>query len=186
MNTHLKTCMKKLFILPAFLLLIAITGCSDDDGGSTNTNPPTDRYLTCKINGEERNFSYLVSANDPPSEETIHFVTIGGHEQDDLNSPGFGFQLVSAEGAALESYSAPASELHGNFYIQNFDSDGNITGTTVFTGDGYEGTSFTLNITKLDYYGVEGTFSGLLRLSGGDELVTVTDGKFSAPYNYRN
>ncbi|MNK14879.1 hypothetical protein D3C87_330100 [compost metagenome] len=186
MNTPLKTTFKKIFILPVFLLLITMTGCSDDDGGSTNTNPSMERYLTCKINGEEHNFSYRVSANDPPSEDIIHFVTIGGHETDDLNSPGFGFQLVSAEGAALESYSAPGSELHGNFYIQNLDSNGNITGTTTYSGNGYDGTSFTLNITKLDYYGVEGTFSGVLQLTGGEEFITVTDGKFSAPYNYRN
>ncbi|RWX03501.1 hypothetical protein [Flavobacterium cerinum] len=116
MNTLIKSTIKKAVILPVLLLLLTATGCSDDDGGKTNTNPSTERYLTCKINGQERNFSYRVSANDPPSEDIIHFVSIGGHEAEDLNSPGFGFDLISEEGAAVgTTYTAPSSELHGNF-----------------------------------------------------------------------
>lgn len=187
MNKLSKTTFKKLLILPVFLILLTALGCSDDDGGKTNTNPSKERYLTCKINGEERNFSYRVSANDPPSEDIIHFVSIAGHEKEDLNSPGFGFDLVSTEGAVTgTTYTAPSSELHADFYIQNLDSNGNVTGTTTYSGNGYDGTSFTLNITKLDYYGVEGTFSGVLQLSPDGEFITITDGKFSAPYNYRN
>lgn len=187
MNKLSKTIFKTIFILPAFLLLLIAAGCSGDDNKEGNTNPTTKRYLTCKINGEERDFSYRVSANDPPSEDIIHFVSIGGHEKEDINSPGFGFDLVSTEGAVVGTiYTAPSSELHGDFYIQNLDSNGNVTGTTTYSGNGYDGTSFTLNITKLDYYGVEGTFSGVLQLSPDGEFITVTDGKFSAPYNYRN
>lgn len=187
MNKLSKTIFKTIFILPAFLLLLITIGCSGDDNKEGNTNPTTKRYLICKINGEERDFSYRVSANDPPSEDIIHFVSIGGHEKEDINSPGFGFDLVSTEGAVVgTTYTAPSSELHANFYIQNLDSNGNVTGTTTYSGNGYDGTSFTLNITKLDYYGVEGTFSGVLQLNPDGEFITVTDGKFSAPYNYRN
>ncbi|ALM48894.1 hypothetical protein AMR72_08325 [Flavobacterium psychrophilum] len=181
----LKLIIKKAFILPLFIAALTLAGCSDDDGGSTN-NPAEQGTLTCKINGEEHNFSYLVSANDPPSEETIHFVTIGGHETNDFTSPGFGFQLVSTEGATATTYTSADSELHGNYYIQNLDSNGNITGTTTYHGNGSDGTSFVLNITGLHDWGVEGTFSGVLQLTGGEEYITVTDGKFSAPYNYRN
>lgn len=177
------TLIKKTFILPLFIVSLTASGCSDDDGGSTNTNPVAKGTLTCKINGQARDFSAMVSANDKPSEATIHFVTIGGHETDDFKSPGFGFQLLSDEGAALGTYSTVGSNLHGNYYVQNLDSNGNITGTTTYYGDGSDATSFTMNITTLNEWGVEGTFSGVLKLTGGEEFLTVTDGKFSAPYN---
>ncbi|MDV6169448.1 hypothetical protein R1T16_13515 [Flavobacterium sp. DG1-102-2] len=168
-------------MLPLFLLAVTVTGCSDDDGGSTS--PAKQGTLTCKINGVARDFSYMVSANDKPSEEVVHFVTISGHEEDDFTSPGFGFQLVSEEGATTTTYTSADSELHGTYYIQNLDSNGNITGTTTYHGNGSDGTSFTMKVTTLNEWGVEGTFSGVLQLTGGEEYVTITDGVFSAPYN---
>lgn len=179
----IRTIIKKTFILPLFIVALSASGCSDDDGGSTNNNPAAKGTLTCRINGKEYNFSAMVSANDKPSEATIHFVTIGGHESDDFKSPGFGFQLVSEEGATTTTYTSADSELYGNYYIQNLDSSGNILGTTTYHGNGSDGTGFTLNITSLTEWGVEGTFSGVLKLTGGEEYLTVTDGKFSAPYN---
>lgn len=182
----IRSIVQKTFILPLLIIAVMITGCSDDDGGSTNTNPDGNWFLTFKIDGKQYDFSKLVSANDPPSEDTIHFVTISGHESDNLTSPSFGFQLVSAEGAAVGTYTSAESELHGTYSIQNFDDNGNITGTTSYHGDGSDGTGLTLNITALHYGGVEGTFSGVLQLTGGEDYITITEGKFSAPYNYRN
>lgn len=172
---------------PLLLLIFSLltVGCGDDDGGSTNSSAKG--YLTCKINGTDYDFSQQVNANDPPSEEIIHFVTIGGHLTDDFKSPGFGFQLVSEEGAVQgETYTSADSELHGNYYIQNLDDNGNIIGTTVYTGDGSDGSGFTMTITTLADWGVEGTFSGVLRNSESGEFLTVTDGKFSARYNYQD
>lgn len=183
MNTPIKTILRKIFILPLFLFALAVTGCSDDDGGGGNNNASSKGTLTCKINGVARDFSGQVSANDKPSEALVHFVTIGGHETDDFKSPGFGFQLVSDEGATTQTYTTIESELSATYYIQNLDSNGNITGTTSYHGNGSDGTSFTINITTLNEWGVEGTFSGVLQLTGGEEYVTITDGVFSAPYN---
>ncbi len=177
----IKTIVKKTFLLPLFIIALTATGCSDDDGGSTT--PAKKGILTCKVNGVARDYSYMVSANDKPSEEIIHFITIGGHEEDDFKSPGFGFQLVSEEGATTGTYTTADSNLHGNYYFQNLDDDGNILGTTTYYGDGSDVTSFEMKVTTLNEWGVEGTFSGVLKLTGGSEYLTVTDGVFSAPYN---
>jgi len=51
-------------------------------------------------------------------------------------------------------------------------------------GNGSDGSNFTLKITSLDSWGVKGTFSGKLRLIGGNNtFINVTEGEFSAPYN---
>lgn len=178
-----KTIIIKTFILPLFIAALTLTGCSDDDGGSTNNNPTAKGVLTCKINGVARDFSAQVSANDKPSEAIVHFVTIGGHETADFKSPGFGFQLVSEEGATTTTYTSADSELNATYYIQNLDAAGNIINTTSYHGNGSDGTSFTMKVTTLNEWGVEGTFSGVLQLTGGEEYITITDGVFSAPYN---
>lgn len=165
---------------------MALCACSSSDGGGDDAGT-ADTYLRCKINGKPHEFKYRVNANDPPSEEKIHFVVISGWEtQDTGKSPGFGIDLVLPEGAAETTYEVAGGsvpELDAQYYYQNY-SNGQHTGTTVYSGGRSDGTSFKLTITSLTKWGVKGTFSGVLRLSGGDEVLQVTDGAFSAPYNY--
>lgn len=124
-----------------------------------------------------------VNANDKPATDTLHFVVIGGWEKQDMIK-GFGIHLLVPAGAKETTYSVAGGsipELDGDYYIQN-DEDGKMW-TTTYSGGRTTGTQFTLTITSLTAWGVKGTFSGKLKLSGGDEYITVTDGKFSAPYN---
>ena len=178
MDSKMKNTLNKIGL---FLVLALLTvSCSKDEAPSGDS----DGFLRCKINGKLHEFNYSLSANDKPDDwNTIHFVTVGGHESKDMASPGFGFQLVSDEGAKETTYvtaNGEGPELVGQYYIQNV-VDGKIVSTTGYRGDGSDGSSFTLNITSLTKWGVKGTFSGVLE--GGGEFLTVTEGEFSAPYN---
>ncbi|MDR6990273.1 hypothetical protein [Luteimonas sp. 3794] len=156
-------------------LVSGMTGC-----GGTGA-PAREQTLTLELDGKPLAFNAGLSANDPPAGETVHFVTVGGHLDDDPMSPGFDFQLVSP-GVALGTYSSDSAELHANYYVQT--GPGN---TTVYTTDRH-GARFTMTLTEMDADGVAGTFSGALRLLGaGDDgpVMTVRNGRFSARYNGR-
>ena len=163
------------------LIVVSFASCSKNGG---EVEEKGEKYLTCKINGEYREFNYFVNANDKPATDTVHFVVISGWEKQDKIT-GFGIDMHIAEGAKETTYGGnDASDLllSGKYYIQNM-KDGKIVGTTIYNGGSVTGSDFTLTITSLTKWGVKGTFSGRLRLVGGEDYVTVTDGKFSAPYN---
>lgn len=171
---------RKACILPVFLFALLHLGCEKDKGGET----VKEGTFTCKINGELFEFNALVNANDRPAEEAVHFVVLSGYERDALSSPFFGIDLlVPGDGATAKTYTTADSELRGQYCIQHV-KDGKIEYTTCHTGNGSNGSSFTLNITSLDDWGVKGTFSGLLKVEGENAYLTVTDGQFSAPYGF--
>lgn len=171
------------FIVMLFLTILGFSACSKKSGEATGGDG--EKFLTCKLNGQYYEFNYRVNANDKPATDTVHFVVIGGWEKQDMIK-GFGIDLTLPEGAKETTYVAAgttAISLHGKYYIQNM-KDGKIVGTMGYNGGTSAGTNFTLTITSLTKWGVKGTFSGKLKLvGGGDEYVTVTEGKFSAPYN---
>jgi hypothetical protein len=163
------------------LAIVRLSACKKNGGSAVGDG---EKYLTCKINGKLHEFNYSVNANDKPATDTVHFVVIGGWEKQDMVT-GFGIDMHLKEGAKETTYTAnDASDLllAGKYYIQNM-KDGKIVGTTIYNGGDLDGSSFTLTITSLTKWGVKGTFSGKLKLLGGEEYVTVTEGKFSAPYN---
>ncbi|RNL56497.1 hypothetical protein [Pedobacter jejuensis] len=170
-----------LSLLFCIVLITVLLSCGKDAAGEAST----DKFLKCKLNGKAYNFNYNVNANDKPSEKEIHFVTISGWEKEDMIT-GFGIGLVVPnEGAKETTYSVAGSlspELDGDYFIQNM-KDGKIISTTVYSGGRSSETSFTLTITSLTKWGVKGTFSGKLKLSGGNTFINVTEGEFSAPYN---
>lgn len=170
------------------VLGLALSACSGSDDGSAVVPGNNEVYLRCKINGELRQFNHRANANDGPSEEKVHYVVISGWEgADPATSPGFGISLVSPEGAVETTYEVAGGEvpeLEGKYFYQNYENGQNV-GTTVYSGGRTDGTRFKLTITSLTKWGVKGTFSGLLRPSAGSELLQVTDGEFSAPYNYQ-
>ncbi|MCJ8209768.1 hypothetical protein MUY27_08605 [Mucilaginibacter sp. RS28] len=170
-----------LFIILSLFVFGNFSACKKSSGDATGGR---DTYLSCKINGTLHEFNYHVNANDKPATDTVHFVVIGGWEKQDMVT-GFGIDMQIDKGAREATYvsnSASGLLLSGKYYIQNM-KDGKIISTTVFNGGDLDGSNFTMTITSLTKWGVKGTFSGKLRLLGGDESVTVTDGKFSAPYN---
>lgn len=172
---------RRLSVIFSLLVFICLSSCSKQDDKSTGSS---EKYLTCKINGKDYSFNSSVNANDKPSEKVVHFVVIGGWEKEDKIT-GFGIDLLIPEGVEEKTYSVAgtlAPELMGQFYIQNY-KDGKHVGTTVYSGGRSPGTQFTLTITSLTDWGVKGTFSGKLELRDGNEFITVTEGKFSAPYN---
>jgi len=110
-----------------------------------------------------------VNANDKPATDTVHFVVIGGWEKQDMIT-GFGIDMQITEGAKEATYrSGGASDLllAGKYYIQEM-KDGKFVVTTVFNGGDMDGSNFVLTITSLTKWGVKGTFSGKLKLVGGD------------------
>ncbi|GAA4791314.1 hypothetical protein GCM10023231_19030 [Olivibacter ginsenosidimutans] len=163
-------------VLICATLIMSMWSCKKDDGGAST--PENDKYLTCKIDGEYREFNAKVNANDKPSEEVVHFVVVGGHENDDPLSPGLGLELLVEDGGATTThYTSKESNLHGVYYEQT------ENGTLSYDNGSDDGTGFELTITRLDDWGVAGTFSGVLRLGAEGEYIKITEGKFSAPYN---
>ena len=163
------------------LALMGLSACKKNGGTATGDG---EKYLTCKINGKYREFNYSVNANDKPATDTVHFVVIGGWEKQDMVT-GFGIDMHLKGGAKETTYTANGASdllLAGKYYIQNM-KDGKIVGTSIYNGGDLDGSGFTLTITSLTKWGVKGTFSGKLKLLGGEEYLTVTEGKFSAPYN---
>jgi len=144
-------------------LCIILVSC-----GGKDEKPSRDGFLTLKMNGVETKFNYYVSANDPPSEDVVHFVTILGLASEDVHD-WFGLQLVSSDHIVPGTYSDAGSELHADF--QNFSST-------------HDGGSFTLVVEEMDYYGVKGSFHGVLANQAG-EMITIENGRFEAYYNYR-
>lgn len=156
--------------LALLVCVLFVSAC----GGSSR-----EQLLTLELDGKPLVFNARLSANDPPAEATVHFVTVGGHLDDDPASPGFMFQLVSPN-ARPGTYRSAADELHATYYVQT------PGGTTTYTADGQYGSSFTMTVTALDADGVQGTFSGVLRLNGSGEkgpFLKVSNGRFSADYN---
>ncbi|WP_345949179.1 hypothetical protein ABDD95_20245 [Mucilaginibacter sp. PAMB04274] len=163
------------------LVIIGLSACNKNGGGGGDD---TEKFLTCKINGKYHEFNYMVNANDKPATDTVHFVVIGGWENQDMNI-GFGINMQIKEGAKEATYKADHTSdllLAGKYYIDDM-KDGKVVGTTIFNGGDLEGSNFTLTITSLTKWGVKGTFSGKLKRLDGEDYVTVTEGKFSAPYN---
>ena len=175
---------KFFFLLSVIFSVVLYVGCSKSDNKPDNGNQ--DVFMRCKFNGKLREFAFHVNANDPPSEKLIHFVVVSGREGEDIaRSPGFGFSLVLPEGAQEKTYEVAGGltpELDATYFVQNYNGNTNI-GTSTWSGGRSEGTSFKLTITSLSDWGVKGKFSGLLK-GDDDSLITVTDGEFSAPYNY--
>ncbi|MBB5622822.1 hypothetical protein HDE69_003904 [Pedobacter cryoconitis] len=172
---------RRLSITFSLLVFICLSSCSKQNADRSDSS---EKYLTCKLNGKDYSFNTSVNANDKPAEDEVHFVVIGGWEKEDRIT-GFGIDMVIPEGVKEKTYSVAgtsAPELKGQFYIQNY-KDGKHMGTTVYEGGRSPGTQFTLTITSLTDWGVKGTFSGKLELRDGNEFITVTEGKFSAPYN---
>ena len=158
-----------------FLAALSFSSCKKDNGGGHSSR---DKYLTLEVNGKPYTFNYRVNANDKPSEKEVHFVTVGGQNSEKDTDPAFMFQLVVPDkGAQTGTYTTANSELHGQYYYQT------PNGTVTYLGNGSDGSSFILNITELSDWGVSGTFSGVLLRSKTGELMTITNGKFSAPYN---
>lgn len=152
-------------------LLFALAGCG---GGSTGDTG--DYYLTLDLDGQPRTFNVQISANDPPSEAKVNFVTVRG-QASDATFPQFGFQLVSA-GIEPGTFQSAHYELYANYVLEG----------TTFQSTDRDGSHFTMTLTRLDDDGVAGTFSGALRERGAGEaapLLHVTNGRFSAQYNYR-
>ncbi len=164
------------------LAIFGLSACKKNGGDATGND---EKYLTCKLNGEYHEFNYGVSANDKPATDIVHFLVVGGYEKQDMIK-GFGIDLtLPSDGIKEKTYIVSGTtsiSLHGKYYIQNM-KDGKIVGTTGYNGGTSAGTNFTLTITSLTAWGVKGTFSGKLQLVGGNDYVTVTEGKFSAPYN---
>jgi len=161
----------RIVILMTILSMVLFFCSGSDDGGSQGTQ---EVFLQCKINGQLRHFNYRANANDGPSGDKVHFVVISGWEGDDMaTSPRFGINMVLPEGATETTYIASGGlepELDGKYFYQNYVNGQNV-GTTVYSGGISEGTHFKLTITSLTAWGVKGKFSGLLRLSGGDEVI---------------
>ncbi|WJI15364.1 hypothetical protein MWN52_17435 [Pseudoxanthomonas winnipegensis] len=158
------------FLLLAAGLAALLSACG---GGAP------EQFLTLKLEGKPLRFDKHLGANDPPSEPTVHFVTVGGHLEDDPSSPGFMFQLVAPE-VKPGTYRSGVDQLYASYYVQT------PNGTTTYTGDAMDGASFVMTVTAMDADGVQGTFSGRLRLTGGGEqgpFLQVEDGRFSARYN---
>ncbi len=179
-NLHLRTKQLPIF-LSLILLSVLFKSCSKDDGNTVSG----EGFLRCKLNGELKEFNNFVNANDPPQEETVHFVVVGGFEKENINkSPSFGIMLVSEENIIEGTYSVAGEsspELDGQYCMQVYDGETH-TGTECFIGGRSSGTYFSLNITSMDDWGVKGTFSGLLR-DVDDNLLEVTEGEFAAAYN---
>lgn len=153
--------------------LFLCVGCKkDDDGGDDRLV-----YLRFRLGDEAKDYSALVSANDPPRTETVNFVTISGQESPDAHSPSIGFQLVSDANIGVGKYSSAESNLHGTYAVQVVEN-GEWLETISYSSE-----TFELDIKEIDSWGVKGTFSGVLRLVGGNELIHITEGEFAAPYN---
>lgn len=179
-NLHLRMKRLPIFLL-SILLSILFKGCSKDDDNTV----PREGFLRCKLNGGLKEFNNFVNANDPPQEETVHFVVVSGFEEENINkSPSFGIMLVSEENITEGTYYVAGEslpELNGQYCLQIYDGE-NHTGTECFIGGRSDGTYFRLNITSIDDWGVKGTFSGLLQ-DVNDNLLEVTEGEFAAAYN---
>lgn len=158
----------------SLLLAAGILGLLSACGGGAPA-----QYLTLDLEGKPLRFDRHLGANDPPSEPTVHFVTVGGHLDDDPSSPGFMFQLFAPE-VKPGTYRSGVDNLYASYYVQT------PNGTTTYTGDDLDGASFVMTVTAMDADGVQGTFSGRLRLTGAGEqgpFLTVENGRFSARYN---
>src|SRR5690606_4235792 len=88
------------FKFVVFLFAALLTSCGKGDDAATD-----DVFFECKLNGELHTFNNMTNANDPPSEETVHFVVVGGWEDKDINkSPSFDIMLVSEENITEGTY----------------------------------------------------------------------------------
>lgn len=177
--------MKKLFNVIISTVLVLSLGCGKKDGG--NAPDKKGGYMSCKMNGKLYEFNAKINANDKP-DGTVHFVVISGWEKDGddyYKSPSFGISLLDPKKAEAKTYTTPLAggiELDGQYCVQSYKGDVS-QGTTCYMSSRSDVSGFSLTITKLDDWGVTGTFSGVLKNYQGVVVYTVTDGKFSAPYN---
>lgn len=164
------------------LICIGFLGC-----GKSNTNGSgnDEVYFECKLNGKLHKFNFHTNANDKPPTDKVQFVVIGGNETEDILSPSFGIDMLIPESVKEQTYQVAggsAPELDGQYCIQLFDGKKH-TGTYCYMGGRNDKSNFKLTITSLTKWGVKGTFSGLLSSYDDKTFITVTEGRFSAPYN---
>src|SRR5690606_40787257 len=117
----MKKAWNNLRILIAVLFIgLLCNACSKSDGPVMG-----EAFLECKLNGELHKFNNVTNANDPPAEEIVHFVVIGGWESEDINkSPSFGIMLVSEENISEGTYHVAGGslpELDGQYCIQLYE-----------------------------------------------------------------
>lgn len=165
-----------------FTLIISLLffGCSKDEDSENRIKG----LVHFQLNGEDVKYDFEVSGNDPPVEDVVNFVTVaaGGEPGHNGERPQIGFQLIHENIQEGVTYTTADNEM---FYCDlRIPASG---GLREFSSSN-DGGSFRLTVTELGHYGVKGTFSGTLTTASYAPpfaSITITNGRFEAPYNYR-
>lgn len=162
-------------VLAALSLVVLLAACT------TRGDVLSEEYITLELDG--RNFVLPASVTALPFGSTrhVHTLSIGAREREDLRSQGFFFQL-GGEGLRPGTYTIGDGVVHVNYHSE---AAGDAR-PVVYAANLSLGTRFTVTLTAIGRDGVQGTFSGTLRRGGdgpGPELMTVSNGRFSARYH---
>ena len=165
-----------------FTLIISLMffGCSKDEDSGDRIQG----LIHFQLNGEDVKYDFGVNGNDPPSEDIVHFVTVWGEGEPGQNGvrPNISFQLIHEHIQEGVTYTSADTEmLYSELTIPTSGGLREFSATN-------KGGSFKITVTELGHYGVKGTFSGTLTTGSYAPpfaSITITNGRFEAPYNYR-
>lgn len=162
-------------VLAALSLTVLLAACS------TRGDVVSQEYMTLELDG--RRLVLPVSGTALPfgSTRRVDTLSIGARAREDLRSQGFFFQL-GGDDLRPGTYTVGDGVVHVNYHGEAAGD----TGPVVYAANGSLGTPFTVTLTAIGRDGVQGTFSGTLRRGSdgpGPELMTVSNGRFSARYH---
>ncbi|MEF3083188.1 hypothetical protein V3391_13325 [Luteimonas sp. SMYT11W] len=163
------------FRVPAALsLAVLLVACT------TRGDVISEEYMTLELDGRSLVLPGSVTALPFGSTRRVHTLSVSAREREDLRSQGFFFQL-GGEDLRPGTYTIGGGVVHVNYHGEA----ARDTLPAVYAANLSLGTPFTVTLTAIGSDGVQGTFSGTLRRGGdgpGPELMTVSNGRFSARY----
>ena len=161
-------------VLAALSVTVLLAACT------TRGDIVSQEYMTLELDGRKLVLPVSITALAFGSTRRVDTLSIGAREREDLRSQGFFFQ-INGRDLRPGTYTIGDGVVHVNYHGEAAGDPARV----VYAANQSLGTPFTVTLTAIGRDGVQGMFSGTLRRRGngpGPELMTVSNGRFSALY----
>ena len=159
-------------LLAAAVLILTTVSCSKNNNDGDNNNPT--RFFSAKIDGVKKEFNFSVVAQlDIDSPQSYHLFVNGGGGTSSDPLPNFYVEINTDAPIVAKTYQTIQSQF-------KWEADANywLDGATIYEVYDHD---FLITITSITSTEVSGTFSGTLEEGSTGQVISITEGMFSAP-----
>lgn len=171
--------MRKLIYSTSVFLLMAmlVLSCKKDSASATDTNVPAGKSaITCTYSGAASgSFASALSLSSCLKSSAL--INVSGGALYGAVSVSQGLMILPlgiGVGTHTQGSSGTADDITFTLSINNGAQAWSVAGATA--------TGFTVNVTRNDATGVEGTFSGQLGNDSDNSVVTISNGSFKGTF----